>query len=55
LDRPSNVTFAGQAHVFSTIDDLAKWLDNVRSVDLEGLAHRILDLYLVDELELGRP
>lgn len=35
-DRQSNVDFAGQAHVMTTVDDMILWLDNFRTKSVGG-------------------
>ena len=36
LARPSNVEIPGSAHAFSTLNDMAKWIDNLRTGKLGG-------------------
>ena len=35
-DHQINVDVAGQSHVFSTIEDMLRWVDNFRSRELGG-------------------
>jgi CubicO group peptidase (beta-lactamase class C family) len=36
LARPSNVEIPGSAHAFTTLNDMAKWIDNLRTGKLGG-------------------